>query len=215
MSKGTRIPLQRALEAIAVLDERISPHIVTGPLEAVGSVRRHVDQVGDLELIAPMPGREYGDDLCRRLAELLTDPDDLFSASRTDRIGSVISGLKLGFRACSFTVWLGSEPRVEMPVQIYRYDPGAGGNRGMVELIRTGPVDFGKAFLARWKVERGIGSPKIPACRDSYLLDANGRRVPTPTEVEAMKMARLRYIDPEERARAARTIGPSYQEALR
>jgi len=201
------------MEAIRVLDERISPHIVSAPLEVVGSVRRKCDQVGDLELIAPMPDSTIGDDLCRRLCELLEDPKDLFSASRTSQIGRVISGLKLGFRTCSFTIRLGAEPKVELNVQIYRYDAGPTGNRGWIELMRTGPVDFGKAFLSRWKAERGMASPAIPASRNGYLLSPNGEAIATPTEVDALKLAGLRYIEPEERARAARTIGPKYQRA--
>jgi hypothetical protein len=35
-----------------------------------------------------------------------------------------------------------------IPVQVHRYDPG---NRGWLEIMKTGPVEFNKLFLWRWK----------------------------------------------------------------
>lgn len=200
MSTGARLPLEKALRVAEFLYDawRLSPRECV----VVGSVRRGRPDVGDLEILAPLEPR--GDDTLCRVVQATMEPDSasLFAASgsRDRYLGRVERGLKPGFLAASLVVrpW-----GIEIPVQIYRYEPE---NLGWMLIERTGPADFGRWFLGQWKKAWGIpaGEHGRPASIDNHLVDAQGRRVPVPTEADAFRMIRSVEIPPRDRDAVAR-----------
>ncbi|MFN0133449.1 MAG: hypothetical protein ACKVW3_13095 [Phycisphaerales bacterium] len=170
MSEGPRLPLTTASKVAQVLFERwelsgLLPDHSAANL-VVGSVRRRRDEVGDIELAAPLPGgwetrklSPSDDPLFRRINETMSNPwrdesTPLFGAQQTvpdQPLGYAVRGLKPGFLACSLV--LRTRIGIELPCQIYRYTPK---NRGWLLIERTGPRDFGKWFLWRWKLQHGI-----------------------------------------------------------
>lgn len=208
MSTGPRIPLARALAAAQMAMQLWG---MTAPSCAiVGSVRRRKADVGDLELIAPVPEvmsrpidpfhepeevTELNDPLFARIAASVRHEPDLFNPNPPPPVAKAIEGLKPGFLACKLEVRLTAAPAVIVPVQIFRYTPV---NRGWCELMRTGPSDFGQDFLVRWKQRYGIvGEGK--ASIEGHLVDSYRRRVPTPTEDDCFRLAGMAFIPPEER----------------
>lgn len=232
MSEGPRIPLAAAQSVAATLISRLGLSTIDGgqkdAIGIVGSVRRLRDHVGDLELIAPLPPKWESkqiappqDDLFMRINGLMSNPwcdqaAPLFSsgtgmAVAQAPIGRAIRGLKPGFLACSLvlTPWEG----VELPCQIYRYTPH---NRGWMAIERTGPTEFGRWFLGRWKVRFGIplGDPLRPASVRNHLVNTTGRYVDVPSEQEAFRLVGERFIPPHDRDEFAARLQAS-REALR
>lgn len=200
MSAGPRTPLETAIEAANLLVKRWGRGTA---LEIVGSVRRNVQHVGDLDFIAPMP-KDWNKDALRDAIE-----DDrygagaLFGQHRRYPVVVPVRGLKRGFRYAELTVTF-AEGATSMPVQVARYDPGDRGNRGWVMLMRTGPKDFGKWLL--WKHGQNNGLPKgQPSAAPepgggTYLRDKHGKPIPTPDEERVFAVAGLRPVVPERRA---------------
>lgn len=236
MSDGPRIPLARAVQAAAMVMQLWG--MAAPSCAVVGSVRRRKADVGDLELIAPLPeaacaaafdpfdpqaGKvEAGDDeLYRRIFASADGQPDLFNPSKPPPIARAIEGLKPGFRMCSLAVRLsggGVAPAVEIPVQVFRYTPGDKGNRGWCELMRTGPGEFGQQFLVDWKRSFGIQGDNR-ASKDGFLVDPHGVRIPTPTEEDCFRLCRRAFVPPEERdehaARAQRAAEREQKEIWR
>lgn len=182
-----------------------------------GSLRRELETVGDIELVAPHPGD--GEDLTLELitrhflmparlvpvaakAEKEVDlwaeapaspPPPPVPAAASPKLGHVIKGAKPGFRYCQLALPLIGGPRALINVDIFRYDPGPQGNRGWIELIRTGPGEFGKAALARWNRETNGYS------KDGYPHLPNGIRVPVPTEADAFRLLKMNPVPPRAR----------------
>lgn len=219
MSEGPRLPHAKAS---SVAEAIFSKWELSGLLPdhsaaclAVGSVRRKRDEVGDLEIIAPLPVgwqtrklTAADDPLFRRINSTMSNPyrdgsmSSLFSVPKDDLpggngvMGTAVRGLKPGFLACSLILrpWAG----IEIPCQVYRYTPD---NRGWLLIERTGPRDFGIWFLWRWKVRFGIpvADEGRRASIDNHLVDATGKVVSVPNEQEAFRLAGERYVPPEER----------------
>lgn len=232
MSDGPRIPLASADAVAAELVARWELR-GDGPPEmwrnfVAGSVRRRRPEVGDLELVAPLPrpvpGRPIGpadDPLFRRINATVTNPwqDEkapLFAAASAGppaelALGSAIRGLKPGFLACSLVLrpWDG----IELQCQVYRYTPD---NLGWMLIERTGPREFGMWFLGAWKRRYGIpvGVEGRQASIDNHLVDGGGRIVPTTTEEEAFRLAGQPYVEPHERDAFMSRLQAS-REALR
>ncbi|QQS08650.1 MAG: hypothetical protein IPK69_11775 [Phycisphaerales bacterium] len=217
MSDGPRIPLAAAQRAAVTLIDRWGLSTLdrkaTSQIEVVGSVRRLRHEVGDLELVAPLPAgwrsknlTPTQDDLFMRIngsmqnpwsdpaAPLFTPAGD--SVAVESAVGRAVRGLKPGFLACSLmlTPWDG----IDLPCQVYRCTPH---NHGWMMIERTGPTEFGRWFLWRWKVRFGIplGDPLRPASVQNHLVDTVGRLVDVPTEAEAFRLVGERYIPPHER----------------
>lgn len=191
MSDGPRMPLARATAAAEYLIGRwqlVGAHVV-------GSVRRQRPEVGDLELI--VPARPAVDDPeCAAIAATMQSdaPVNLFAPPpAADPIGRALRGLKPGFLACALVVRL--KDGYELPVQLYRYTPD---NLGWMMLMRTGPADFGKWFLSRWKQAYRI-APDAQASVNGHLVMAGGEVVPVRTEGEAFSLCRTNPIAPERR----------------
>lgn len=183
----------------------------------VGSLRRGKQQVGDIELLAAMPAPDQADPLFEILADRFYDPNPtleapaklaqpaLFApatpaagiaqrpveARRGERIGLPVKGLRSHFRYCQLALELKRPERI-VHLDIWRYDPGEQGNRGWIEMIRTGPSDFGQVMLARWKEVRGPS--EFPASEDGYPLSAMGMRLPVPTEPDVFKLLVLPHV---------------------
>lgn len=217
MSEGPRLPYAKAAAVAEALFEKwdlsgLRPdHQPT--CVVVGSVRRRRDEVGDLEIVAPLPVgwqtrklTPADDPLFRRIDATMQnryvdESNALFYARSNETpaappIGTAVRGLKPGFLACSLILrpWEGTE----IPCQVYRYTPD---NRGWLLIERTGPRDFGIWFLWRWKVRFGIpvADESRRASIDNHLVDAGGKVVSVATEEEAFRLAGERFVPAEER----------------
>lgn len=207
MSTGPKIPLAQAkILAEKLCRELALPLDPPGDYLVAGSIRRGMPMVGDIDICCPLPapasaGAGKGDRLQRSIEQLFTrvQPGMLFTPPLG--MGRIEKGVKPGFKFCSLVIHaklagLAAGVETEVPVQIHRYVPGPLGNRGWVELERTGPAEFGKMFLWHWKRARGCPAE---ASREGFLLDHCNGAVPTPTEEMCFEMAGLKYVAPQDR----------------
>lgn len=200
MSVGPRIPLARATAAAEVLFREWKMPVPA--CEVVGSVRRRKPDVGDLELLAPLPAPpadpKRDDALYEHiLATCNGQPQALFGEPRP-QFTEVVGGLKRGFLCASLKVQLrlglADEEASVVPVQIFRYTPE---NRGWQQLMRTGPREMGIWFLQEWK--RVFGIQGGPASIDGHLVDSWSKRVPVEDEQACFRLIRHEPIPPEQR----------------
>lgn len=174
----------------------------------------------DIDLLAPMGGATDG--VYTRLQRVVDLHDQavqpmLIQGERTS-FCTIVKGMKPGFREVSFILdlfraetnrpdfpreimsdlWWKQAGMHLLPVQIFRYDPGAEGNLGWIQLIRTGPNrqddPWGQACLARWKDVSGGGKSE-----GGYPHDKEGRRIAVPTEEAAFAMLNMPFIPPHQR----------------
>ncbi|MDX2147592.1 MAG: hypothetical protein SFZ23_08730 [Planctomycetota bacterium] len=190
----------------------------------VGSIRRESPLVHDIDLIAPLPSDpEATDWLYEAIAhdsEPAAEPEPkprqdgmgLFAATvapaepQPKSLGKrcrVVRGVRKGFLACTVEVRVrmgpGShEPFGTLQLQVFRYVPGLHGNRGWVELMRTGPAEFGRDFLVLYRETQRIPNGQ-PASRDAFLLDSSGQSVPTPDEQACFNLIGRPFIEPKNR----------------
>lgn len=179
-------------------------------IEFVGSIRRGLPDVHDVDLLAPLPRGDEPDDLYARLAALYGDPKAdakraLFAPTPENEKsggvwGRVAKGLAPGFKMMQIVLPLpGSSPEQNKPegwsapfdlkIEIHRYTPGPQGNKGWIQMIRTGPgagkdgeIGWGEMMLIRWK-QRHEGAKS----QDGWPVYRDGTRHPVPTELEAFK----------------------------
>lgn len=170
----------------------------------VGSIRRRAFSVKDIDVLCAMPRGDSDplyEAICRHFIQApapYKQGGSLFdapaSALEGPILGKVVRGCKRQFRNCCVEI---NPVGVSGPVKIefWRYDAGPHGNRGWIELIRTGPWEFAKAAVSRWnRVSGGVaGDPHVgyPCLR--------GERVPVPDEATAFKLLDWPYIEPENR----------------
>lgn len=213
MSDAPRMPYAQAQKVIDFLCCQCGLPLVN--LQPVGSFRRRAREVGDIEFIAPMPAPGKEDALWLALAsrfgvegtEFVIDPGmptsdaPMFkppippTVGRVEKsLGTVRKGLARGFRYCGLTL---RGRTMDVPIEFYRYDPGPTGNRGWVELVRTGCADFSHAILTKHKAVQGI-PPDRPGS-DTYLLGANGAEIPTPAEQHVFDLVGIPFIPPIDR----------------
>ena len=172
----------------------------------VGSARREAISVGDLEFCAPMPAPGTRDELFERM-DLTMQTGGLFGAG-TVPVAQPLKGFRNRFYYCDTRVDLTHQEtgkELSVRVQIHRYEAD-GSNRGWIELMRTGPSEFGEWFLAAWKAfwKMPIGRR---ASIDGHLVNDVGARVPTPTEADCFRQIGMAWISPDRRdafAEAAR-----------
>jgi len=217
MSTGPRLPLATADALAAQLMARWG--MAAPACGVVGSVRRRKPDVGDLELIAPLPpdGAKI-DQLYEVIADAVGARAGLF-IPEVPPIGKAVEGVKPFFKAASLLIQirLGENQEEMFGVQVFRYTPE---NCGWQWLMRTGPDDFGKWFLWQWKTVFGIplGEDR-PASDKGHLVDANGIVVPVPSEEDCFRIIRRPPVPPESRAafvdNERRSYGSRQREALR
>ena len=214
MSTGPRITLEQAEAFVLALFQRrlgyasLEEAAAQG-VEVVGSIRRRRPDIGDIEIIAPLPRaanpdcvQSTEDRLFRELNLCVSNPwvdgsGSLFAAKPdTSRaFGTAVRGLKPGFKACNLRL---AAYGIEVGFDVFRFDAL---NAGWVKLCRTGPSEFGQWFLGRWKERMGIpvGDPKRQASIDGYLVDDRGQVVPVGTEAECFRLIGSNYVEPERR----------------
>ncbi len=229
MSTGKPIPRDLATKIIAHLRAKLGLYALgpgddDAPLAVmpVGSYRRGLPTVGDIELIAPMP--KEGDPLHDRLAAHFYDPTAKPETTRTtqlalfggapaeeiaalagpprgERFGNPGPGLRPRFGYAQVELFL-KLPQPNPPyikLDWFRFDAGPNGNRGWVQLIRTGPWDFSRDCCARWKRITNGGYSTSGDDLGGCLYRAGGTRVPVPDEATAFELLELPYIEPRER----------------
>lgn len=170
----------------------------------VGSVRRRKPDVGDLELIAPLPPEpKKSDTLYETIAESMGVSRGGLFAPKVTPIGEVVQGLKPGFLSASLRVNARFNDAEQLVgVQVFRYTAV---NRGWATLMRTGPDEFGKWFLWKWKQQFGIPEGR-QASIDGNLVDAAGNVVPVDDEEACFRLIRKEFIPPEQRAEFAERV---------
>lgn len=209
MSEGPRINRNQAAGVVVFLrsawrmDERHCP--------AVGSFRRGLPDVGDVELLAPLPARGEDDGVYEHIARncpRVANPG-LFEGSPrrddNDQFCQALRGLKPHFLEAALRVTLreaATGQDYSIPVQIYRYHRE---NRGWIEVLRTGPAGFGKAILARWRMVHGLPSD-VKCSQDGYLQLGSGRPATTHSEDDVFRLADLPFIAPWQRDMVTRSI---------
>lgn len=200
MSEGPRIQLADAQRIVTRLFERWS--LNAQACMVVGSIRRQRLDVGDIELIAPAVSKNAQDPLYERIVATVVNPPaptSIFAQAVTpaaDAFAHAVEGLKPGFLACRLTITAWG--RLTVPVQIYRYTAE---NLGWMLIERTGPWNFGKWFLKRWKIQHNIplGDPRFKASIDNHLVDLDQKTVNVDTEELAFKRCGLQFVPPEHR----------------
>jgi DNA polymerase/3'-5' exonuclease PolX len=177
-------PLERARRIAEMLAEALSP--VCDRLEIAGSIRRRVERVKDIELVARPKGIQVDllgyprvdemNDLERRIAGMLEDGK--LVAREPRRLGKRYKALELG------------PPRAAMAIDLFIVLPPA--EFGALHAIRTGPAEYSKMLVTACQ-RRGL------RCVEGRLVDAKGRTVETPTEFDFFRECGVAWIQPEER----------------
>jgi DNA polymerase/3'-5' exonuclease PolX len=169
----------------------------------VGSLRRGVPAVASIDLTAPVP-TEREDPLFEAIQSCMSGAGGLFAAPSADGHvrGRVVSGLAPHFQRARLII----EPverfsKHPMPVDIYRFRES---NRGIVELMATGPRSFVDLFWHRWRKQHAIPEGLAHKCmRDGDLVDGDGNVVRVETEFKVFEAVGWKFTDPRQRA----TIG--------
>jgi len=196
VSSGVRFSLLQADQVVAHLVQAWSLDRLGA--EVAGSVRRRCPTIGDVEFIAPLPAEGKPDPLHDAIAQTLELAGGLFQAEPRKTIGRPVRGFKPGFTACSLLIRPWGQ---DITCEIHRYTPR---NKGWIEIMRTGPREFGIKFLQRWKQVHDIpgGDGGQEASIHGHLVDRNGHIVPVATEKECFEKVGWKLYAPEERARA-------------
>lgn len=219
MSAGVRMSLEWGLAAAQELFRRwqLNPSSCL----VCGSVRRRKSEIGDLDIIAPLPELRNADELYRTIDRTVIVPQEkvgLFIEQQTPKFVEAVSGLKPYFKSASLVVHLEGTDRASgqsrdfaIPVQINRYTEA---NRGWMEIYKTGPREFGVWFLVKWKERWGIPLGRdSKASHENHLRDNQGGIVPVRDEAEAFAKCGIAHIAPEDREEvAARAMAGWSQE---
>lgn len=192
MSSGPRHSLEHAREQLLQLAHRLElplhPEPLQGAVFAVGSIRRMSPTVGDIELLAPRP--EGRDKLAERLAELFVPRGGLLMPP-AGILGEQVMGVHPGFSHCRVHLFTGAG---RLPVEIFRYDPGTGGNIGWLALNKSGTTRFVRFALTRYgQITGGRAS------EDGYPRSSSGELLACPTELDAFALCRLPWVPPQYR----------------
>ena len=200
MSTGTRIPLEMARTAAGYMLHCWGAD--AGDATIVGSARRGRPDVGDIEVCVPVEPPDQ-DQLFQAMHACVHQQDGLWAPSSDLPPLTIVQGLKPGFkqaRVVAHVIYQGQP--FDLPVEIYRFEPGA---RGWALIMRTGPAEFGRWFLSRWK--RHFGTPQEkPASVEGFLVDSYGARVPIDDEEECFRRIGIGYVRPEQRDEFARRV---------
>lgn len=213
MSTGVRLPLAWAVSAAGVLFERWE--LSSSAAAIVGSVRRRCPEVGDLDIIAPLPPARKADELHAAIDRTIIVPDEargLFAERACPKFVEVKTGHKPYFKSLSVIAHLEAEGRTyPIPVQVSRFTDE---NRGWMELYKTGPKEFGVWFLVKWKERFGIPTHQ-KACIENHLRDQGGSIVPVESEADCFRLAGLTHFPPQDREEIARRAMAGWSQEQR
>lgn len=208
MSSGARMPFFYAERVIEALREKWC--MPTTTVYVAGSVRRRCAEVGDIDLLAPAVADGARDELYERIAATVDNPppkDSIFEQARTappGAIGTAVRGLKPGFAACDLIVrpW----KSIDVKVQVCRYTPE---NLGWMLIYKTGPVEFGRWFLGKWKRRHGIpvGDDRFAASIDGHLVGHDRKVIPVESEEQAFERCGLQPVPPHHREAFMQRVG--------
>lgn len=160
-------------------------------VHVAGSIRRRKPVVGDVEIVAvprwvdsPDPMDLFGES---------TRPVNLLHSAWLP--GSGVRWIRAGVETvhpCAprpdGAYWRGQLPCGHQ-LDLFLAKPD---NAGLILLIRTGSAEYSQAVVTHAK---RIGKP----CKDGYLWDTLGRRIPTPTEESVFAVLGLQWVAPEQR----------------
>lgn len=176
MSYGQKFPLKtaRALAERACKD--LTPMV--RQIAIVGSVRRRVEMVGDIELLVRplMQTQLFGE-----TAEPVLDG----IKAKLWKMGRWVRGAQRYMKITDLYDHKG------MSLDVFLVHPPS--EWGTQKLIRTGSRQFSTRMATRLK---DLGTP----FRDGRILDLNtGETIPTPTEEDVFRIAKVGYKPPEYR----------------
>lgn len=210
MSVGTRIAYQDAATAAHAVLEALRPACLR--IDVAGSVRRRVDAVGDLDLVAaPIPDA----DMFGRPIEGVPRWSELDGLERRAVDAGLLRPDGGGGRQRKYVVTAGAG--VEVPMQLWRVPEP---EYAVALLIRTGPATFSKRFVTQrcyggllrddavirnnrlWLIGPGEGAvyaERVVKDRGEFV-PAWVRPQATPDERSLFERARVSYCRPEDRA---------------
>jgi hypothetical protein len=199
MSAGIRLSCEWALGAARVLFERWGMH--PSACAIVGSVRRRLQEIGDLDIIAPLPPAGHGDPLYESIDATVIKPAAKAAlwemGGLEERFVEVKSGHNRYFKSLSVIAHLEADGiTYPIPVQVSRYTPQ---NRGWMEIYKTGPREFGMWYLLRWKEHHGIPDHQA-ASVGNHLRTAAGEIVPLESENDCFRILSIAAVPPQDRA---------------
>lgn len=204
MSEGPRL----ALPLAKLAGEWLLSHWAMRKHDAlvVGSVRRERLDVGDIEFACRAPADGERDELFEAIDATLETPG-LFGEG-TVPVGRAVKGFKRGFLHSSFRVTMTNQETKQviqdLPVEIYRW-AADDSNRGWITLMRTGPAEFNRWFLSKWKRQFNIPHDR-QASDGGVLLDMYGNPVRVESELDCFDRAGCKFVAPQVRAQVgART----------
>lgn len=194
MSEGVRIPYDDAWLIACGLGNAILPGCYR--VEIAGSIRRHSETVGDIDLVCePIVKPEldmFGDSVGAERNLLHEKLDGLVErgilSKRLNKLGHPSWGPDLR-RAV--------HRGMSVDIQIVRDRT----TWGAWLAIRTGPSDLNKALVTP-RSKGGLLAPGLEF-RDGFKLYRYGGRVETPTEQSLFEALGLPYVEPARRAVAA------------
>ena len=215
MSTGPRIPLQSARAIASSLMQALN--LREPEAMVVGSIRRQREDVGDIDIIAPLPGSFADDRLYRAIANAFQpakapEQPALFTtggkpATSFTPLGRVLQGHNPLFLECELEVWVrpeqdralkaiaGGRPLIPVKASIARYR-ATPGNRGWLEIMRTGNAEFSKAVLECWKWQCGTRGTAAGGLKDNHLVDQLGNARATPTEFHVFQLIGCVWVPP-------------------
>ena len=200
---NTEKPVIAVAQARAVADRVVYDLglAIEGGFEVCGALRRQRQRISEIDLIAPLPAPggvdRLGQEILRRFTRR-SAAGSLFRAELPTESMGWIEEAPLGFRRCElrFVQRFIDGSAMEVPVRIQRYVPGPAGNRGLVQVYRTGPAMFVSWLLDRYRLLRG---GQAAACREMFLLDRSGRPMAAASERAVFEMARIGCVEPVDR----------------
>lgn len=194
MSTGERMPLTQAYDLAAVLAGLLEPacELVT----IAGSVRRQVETVGDLELVAiPRMGQSRqvglfggGGRPVSRLWELVDQlvVDPLVELRRHPDIEVTPGGTRAAPWGDRYRKLLWQD----VPVDLFTADQDS---LGAILLLRTGPSGYSRAWVSALR-------PAGLLMRGGFVRSLHTDEiVSVPSEHHAHRLVSWRYLEPEER----------------
>lgn len=195
MSTGTRVPLADAAKAAHFLIVLLRDYCER--IEVAGSIRRHRDDVGDIELVA--------------IPKIETEPDGLFGERQVNRLHEKLDALLID------QTWIKPHPtdakhgerysklidcETGMQLDLFSASTIASGasNFGLIYLIRTGPAAYSQRFVTDLRkralhVSGGWLHRGSLGC-GSYDCEI----VSTPEEADVFAAAGWPFIAPENRS---------------